>query len=85
MLGSCLAVMLLRSWPVSLTALALTALISVTTGLGVRRWAASLRPLWFLVLLLTVYHVLATGPARAADVVLSLLAVVTLTLSLIHI
>ncbi|BAG29579.1 energy-coupling factor transporter transmembrane component T family protein [Kocuria rhizophila] len=83
LLGASLAVMLLRAWPVSLAVLALTAVVSASSGLGLRRWAASLRPLWFLVLLLTGYHVLATGPARAADVVLSMLAVIALSRLLI--
>ena len=79
LLGIGAAVMVLRAWPVSLGVLALTAVLSAGCGLGLRRWAVSLRPLWFLVLLLSGYHLLTAGPARAADVVLSLLAVVSLS------
>lgn len=82
-LGACLAVMTARDWRFSLCTLALTAAVSAACGLGVRRWARSLRPLLLLVVLLTAYHLVANGPARAADVVLSLLAVVTLTRLLI--
>ncbi|RKQ37136.1 energy-coupling factor transporter transmembrane component T family protein [Kocuria tytonis] len=78
-LGVCLTVMTLRTWPVSLAVLGATAVVSLACGLGLRRWASALRPLRFLVLLLAGYHLVATGPARAADVVLSLLAVVALT------
>ncbi|GEC99523.1 hypothetical protein KVA01_16780 [Kocuria varians] len=78
-LGACLGVMIARDWRVSLATLALTFVLSAACGLGVRRWARSLRPLALLVAILAVYHVVANGPARAADVVLSLLAVVTLT------
>ncbi|RLY94924.1 ABC transporter permease [Kocuria tytonicola] len=79
LLGLGAAVMVLRAWPVSLGILVLTAVLSAGCGFGLRRWAVSLRPLWFLVLLLSGYHLLTAGPARAADVVLSLLAVVALS------
>lgn len=82
-LGACLVVMTARDWRVSLGALALTAAVAAACGLGVGRWVRSLRPLLLLVILLTAYHLVANGPARAADVVLSLLAVVTLTRLLI--
>ena len=78
-LGISVGVMALRTWPVSLGVLALTAVLSAACGLGLRRWASSLRPLWFLVLLLGTYHLLTAGPARAADILLSLLGVVALT------
>ena len=78
-LGLGAAVMVLRAWPVSLAVLLATAVVSTGCGLGLRRWVSSLRPLWFLVLLLTGYHMVTAGPARAADVVVSLLAVVALT------
>lgn len=82
-LGLCIVVMLIREWQFSLTVLALTALASVASGLGLARWAASLRPLAFLVILLGGYHVIFNGPARAAAIVLSLLAVVSLSRLLI--
>ncbi|MDO4919709.1 energy-coupling factor transporter transmembrane protein EcfT [Kocuria sp.] len=79
LLAAGVGVMVARAWPVSLAVLALTAVASVTCGLGLRRWAAPLRPLWLLVVALAAYHGLTAGPARAADVVLSLLAVVALS------
>lgn len=83
LLGLCITVMLIRDWQFSLAVLALTALASVVSGLRLHRWAASLRPLLFLVLLLGGYHLIFNGPARAASIVLSLLAVVSLSRLLI--
>ena len=82
-LGSCLTVMVIRAWRFSLAVIVLTALASVASGLGLHRWVASLRPLLFLVLLLGGYHLIFNGPARAASVVLSLVAVVNLSRLLI--
>ena len=79
LLGLSGAVMGWRAWQFSLPVLALSAAVSAACGLGVRRWAASLRPLLPLVVLLGGYHVLVNGPARAASIVASLLAVVALS------
>lgn len=83
LLGLCITVMVIREWQFSLAVVALTALASVASGLGLRRWAASLRPLLFLVILLGGYHLIVNGPARASSIVLSLLAVVSLSRLLI--
>lgn len=83
LLGACVAIMVVRAWPVSLAALALSAVVSAACGLGLRRWVRSLRPLLLLVGVLSLYHLVANGPARAADFVLSLLAVVAITRLLI--
>lgn len=82
-LGLCITVMLIRDWQFSMAVLALTGLASVVSGLGLHRWVASLRPLLFLVILLGGYHLIFNGPARAASIVLSLLAVVSLSRLLI--
>lgn len=82
-LGLCITVMLIRDWQFSMAVLALTGLASVVSGLGLHRWVASLRPLQFLVILLGGYHLIFNGPARAASIVLSLLAVVSLSRLLI--
>lgn len=78
-LGLCVAVMGFRAWQFSVPVLAGTAVASAACGLGVRRWAVSLRPLLPLVVLLGGYHVIANGPGRAASVLVSLLAVVALS------
>lgn len=78
-LGGCGVVMGFRAWQLSLPVLVLSAVVSAACGLGVRRWAASLRPLLPLVVLLGGYHGIVNGPARAASLVGSLLAVVALS------
>lgn len=83
LLGTGMAVMIMRSWPVSLGVLALTCALSLVCGLGLRRWVASFRPLVLLAVILAVYHVIANGPAQAAAVVLSLMAVISLSRLLI--
>lgn len=83
LLGLCLAVTIMRQWPVSAGILALTLVVTAVCGLGVRRWVRSLLPTLPLVVILAAYHLIANDAARAADVVLSLLAVLGLSRLLI--
>lgn len=79
-----LAVVLAPSWvvPSALTLVLLAA--GSAAGIGARQWWRGLAPALPVLVLLAVYHVLSTGAAQAADVVLTIVVFLVVTRVLMH-
>ncbi|MFF0990557.1 energy-coupling factor transporter transmembrane component T family protein [Kocuria nitroreducens] len=84
MVAVTLAVVLSPSWPVPATLVLLLAVAGSAAGIGGREWWRGLAPALPVLVLLAVYHVLTSGPAQAADVVLTILVFLVVTRVLMH-
>lgn len=78
------AVVLSPSWPVPAALCGLLLLAGSAAGVRARQWWRGLAPAVPVLVLLGVYHVLTTGYAAAADVLLSIVVFLVLTRVLLH-
>lgn len=79
-----LAVVLSPAWPVPAALTAFLLVAGSAAGVGAREWWRGLAPALPVLVLLAGYHVLTSGPAQAADVVLTVLVFLVLTRVLLH-
>ncbi|MEX5294745.1 energy-coupling factor transporter transmembrane protein EcfT [Kocuria sp. CPCC 205268] len=79
-----LAVVLSPAWPVPAALTASLLVAGSAAGVGARAWWQGLAPALPVLVLLAGYHVLTSGPAQAADVVLTVLVFLVLTRVLLH-
>ncbi len=79
-----LAVVLSPAWPVPAALTASLLVAGSAAGVGAREWWRGLAPALPVLVLLAGYHVLTSGPAQAADVVLTVLVFLVLTRVLLH-
>ncbi|TDL42775.1 energy-coupling factor transporter transmembrane component T family protein [Kocuria rosea] len=79
-----LAVVLSPSWPVPAALTLLLLVAGSAAGIGALEWWRGLAPALPVLVLLAVYHVLTSGPAQAADVVLTIVVLLVLTRVLMH-